>query len=77
MRIGGLYLTDLGYGPGRRKISQIALTGRDDDRHSWLASAALVQIVAHMYRQATLEGVGRPTKPKSRSKKKLSRMQPA
>jgi hypothetical protein len=26
MRIGGLYLTDLGYGPGRRKISQIALT---------------------------------------------------
>jgi phosphate acetyltransferase len=30
----------------------IALTSRGDDRHSWLASAALVQIVAHMYRQA-------------------------
>jgi phosphate acetyltransferase len=28
----------------------IALTGRGDDRHSWLASAALVQFVAHMYR---------------------------
>jgi phosphate acetyltransferase len=29
----------------------IALTSRGDDRHSWLASAALVQIVAHMYRE--------------------------
>jgi phosphate acetyltransferase len=29
----------------------ISLTGRGDDRPSWLASAALVQIVAHMYRQ--------------------------
>jgi phosphate acetyltransferase len=28
----------------------IALTGRGDDRHSWLASAALVQIAAHMHR---------------------------
>jgi phosphate acetyltransferase len=33
----------------------IALTGRGDDRHSWLASAALVQIVAHMYREAAGE----------------------
>jgi phosphate acetyltransferase len=31
----------------------IALTGRGEDRRSWLASASLVQIVAHMYRQAT------------------------
>jgi len=30
----------------------IALTGPGDDRHSWLASAALLQIVAHMHRQA-------------------------
>jgi phosphate acetyltransferase len=30
----------------------IALTGRGDDRYSWLASAAMVQIVAHMYRNA-------------------------
>jgi phosphotransacetylase len=30
----------------------IALTGQGDDRHSWLASAAMVQIVAHMYRKA-------------------------
>jgi phosphate acetyltransferase len=30
----------------------IALTSRGDDQHSRLASAALVQIVAHMYRQA-------------------------
>ena len=29
----------------------IALTGRGDDRYSWLASAAMVQIVAHMYRK--------------------------
>jgi phosphotransacetylase/acyl dehydratase len=28
----------------------IALTGRGDDRRSWLASAAMVQLVAHMYR---------------------------
>jgi phosphate acetyltransferase len=33
----------------------IALTSRGDDRHSWLASAALVQIVAHMYREAAGE----------------------
>jgi phosphate acetyltransferase len=32
----------------------IALTSRGDDRYSWLASAALVQIVAHMYRQAAV-----------------------
>jgi phosphate acetyltransferase len=37
----------------------IALTSRGDDRYSWLASAALVQIVAHMYRQAA---VGMPSK---------------
>jgi len=28
----------------------IALTSRGDDRRSWLASATLVQLVAHMYR---------------------------
>jgi phosphotransacetylase len=32
----------------------IALTSRGDDRYSWLASAALVQIVAHMYRLAAV-----------------------
>jgi phosphotransacetylase/acyl dehydratase len=30
----------------------IALTGGTNDRRSWLASAALVQLVAHMYRQS-------------------------
>ena len=30
----------------------IALTGPGDDRFSWLASAAMVQIVAHRYREA-------------------------
>jgi phosphotransacetylase len=30
----------------------IALTSRGDDRRSWLASAALMQLVAHMYRSA-------------------------
>ncbi len=30
----------------------IALTSRGDDRRSWLASAVLVQLVAHMYRHA-------------------------
>ena len=30
----------------------IALTNRGDDRRSWLASAALVHLVAHMYRKA-------------------------
>jgi phosphate acetyltransferase len=30
----------------------IALTSRGDDRRSWVASAALVQLVAHMYRRA-------------------------
>jgi len=30
----------------------IALTSRGDDRRLWLASAALVQLVAHMYRHA-------------------------
>jgi phosphate acetyltransferase len=30
----------------------IALTSRGDDRHSWVASAALVQLVAQMYRDA-------------------------
>jgi phosphotransacetylase len=29
----------------------IALTSRGDDRRSWLASAFLVQLVAHLYRQ--------------------------
>jgi phosphotransacetylase len=33
----------------------IALTGQGDDRHSWLASAAMVQIVAHMYRKAAAD----------------------
>src|SRR5215475_3114942 len=32
----------------------IALTGRGDDWRSWLASAALVQLVAHMYRQTAV-----------------------
>jgi phosphate acetyltransferase len=32
----------------------IALTSHGDDRQSWLASAALVQIVAHMYRQQAI-----------------------
>jgi phosphotransacetylase len=36
----------------------IALTSRDDDRRSWLASAALVQLVAHIYRDAAA-GVSR------------------
>jgi len=36
----------------------IALTNREDDRHSWLASAALVQIVAHMYRQTAVKVPG-------------------
>ena len=36
----------------------IALTSRGDDRHSWLASAALVQIAAHMYRQAAVRVPG-------------------
>ena len=30
----------------------IALTSRGDDRRSWVASAALVQLVAHLYRRA-------------------------
>jgi phosphotransacetylase len=30
----------------------IALTSRGDDRRSWLASAMLVQLAAHMYRQS-------------------------
>jgi len=34
----------------------IALTGRGDDRYSWLASAAMVQIVAHMYRKTAGDG---------------------
>ena len=33
----------------------IALTGRGDDRRSWVASAALVQLVAHIYRRAAAE----------------------
>jgi phosphate acetyltransferase len=33
----------------------IALTGPGDDRFSWLASAAMVQIVAHMYRKAAVD----------------------
>jgi phosphate acetyltransferase len=37
----------------------IALTSRSDDRHSWLASAALVQVAAHMNRQAATEGADR------------------
>jgi phosphotransacetylase len=36
----------------------IALTGRGDDRRSWVASAALVQLVAHLYR-STAAGVPR------------------
>jgi len=34
----------------------IALTGRGDDWYSWLASAAMVQIVAHMYRKVAGDG---------------------
>lgn len=33
------------------RFRPIALTSREDDRRSWLASAALVQLVAHMYRE--------------------------
>ena len=36
----------------------IALTSRGDDRRSWLASAALLQIVAHMYRRAAVAASG-------------------
>src|SRR5262245_21564325 len=57
----------------------ITLTGRGDDWRSWLASAALVQLVAHMYRGATMRvpgsdirvhenaagGEGRPRNPSS------------
>jgi phosphotransacetylase len=32
----------------------VALTGRTDDRHSWLASAMLVLLVAHSYRRAAM-----------------------
>ena len=32
------------------------LTSRGDDLRSWLASATLVQLVAHMYRQQTAAG---------------------
>jgi phosphotransacetylase len=34
----------------------IALTSRGDDRRSWLASAVLVQLVAHMYRHQIAGG---------------------
>jgi phosphate acetyltransferase len=37
----------------------IALTGRGDDWRSWLASAALVQLVAHMHRGAAMRAAGR------------------
>jgi len=37
----------------------IALTGRGDDWRSWLASAALVQLVAHMHRFAAMRGAAR------------------
>jgi hypothetical protein len=36
----------------------IALTSRGDDRRSWLASATLVQLVAHMYRQQAVGARG-------------------
>lgn len=36
----------------------IALTGRGDDWRSWLASAALVQLVAHMYRKVAVRVPG-------------------
>jgi phosphate acetyltransferase/phosphate butyryltransferase len=36
----------------------IALTGRADDRRSWVASAALVQLVAHLYRDAAAGAAG-------------------
>jgi phosphate acetyltransferase len=32
----------------------IALTGPSDDRRAWIASAALVQLVAHLYRTAAV-----------------------
>jgi phosphate acetyltransferase len=32
----------------------IALTSRTDDRHSWLASAMLVLLVAHVHRRAAV-----------------------
>jgi phosphate acetyltransferase len=32
----------------------IALTGKSDDRRSWVASAGLVQLVAHQYRGAAM-----------------------
>jgi phosphate acetyltransferase len=37
----------------------IALTSRGDDRRSWLASATLVQLAAHMYRHAAAAGARR------------------
>jgi phosphotransacetylase/acyl dehydratase len=36
----------------------IALTGRGDDRRSWVASSALVQLVAHLYRGAAAGAAG-------------------
>jgi phosphotransacetylase len=36
----------------------IALTGRGDDLRAWLASATLVQLVAHMYRHAAAGAQG-------------------
>jgi phosphate acetyltransferase len=36
----------------------IALTGRADDQRSWVASAALVQLVAHLYRDAAASAAG-------------------
>jgi phosphate acetyltransferase len=36
----------------------VALTSRGDDRYSWLASAALVQIVAHMHHRAAVRVPG-------------------
>ncbi len=48
-----MYLTDaLSAGIVLGARVPIALTSRGDDRRSWLASAALVQLVAHMYRAA-------------------------
>lgn len=54
-----MYLTDaLSAGIVLGARVPIALTSRGDDRRSWLASATLVQLVAHMYRHAAARAAG-------------------
>jgi len=55
-----MYLTDaLSAGIVLGARVPIALTSRGDDRRSWLASAVLVQLVAHMYRHQAAAPAGR------------------